>query len=248
MKSARGARPDDDAPDVTEAPAAPSAEQALAAEPQAADNPAHKFLKDPPAPAAGDASGSSDDEGEGGGETRGKVLQRHKKVRRRRRRWLLPPALPIPHGQPTACRPARPLTQQEAKAMKEQAKRLGKKGKEEAARLEAEMEARWVPGSAAGPTPGAAAVLAPAASTGWTLCGCLAERWMHPKPAPWFDPARAACLTLCRHAAELAALDSGKQRTAAEAVAVADSLYSVHLAEDGEQAGGGGKVRWTAAP
>lgn len=77
---------------------------------------------------------------------------------------------------------------QEQKALKEQAKRLGKKGKEEVARLEAEMAAR--------------------------------------------------------HAAELAALDGAKERTAAEAVAVADSLYAVHLG--GEGGGGeqqGGKVR-----
>lgn len=67
----------------------------------------------------------------------------------------------------------------EQKALKDQVKRLGKKGKDEAARLEAEMAAR--------------------------------------------------------HAAELAALDTGKEKTAAEAVAVADSLYSVHLGDNGEE-------------
>lgn len=77
----------------------------------------------------------------------------------------------------TARRPALPL--QEQKALKDQVKRLGKKGKDEAARLEAEMAAR--------------------------------------------------------HAAELAALDTGKEKTAAEAVAVADSLYSVHLGDNGEE-------------
>lgn len=73
-------------------------------------------------------------------------------------------------------------------------KRLGKKGKDEAARLEAELAAR--------------------------------------------------------HAAELAALDSGKEKTAAEAVAVADSLYSVHLGADGEEQQEGhhkvGAAAWAA--
>ncbi len=72
---------------------------------------------------------------------------------------------------------------QEQKALKDQAKRLGKKGKDECAKLEAEMEA-W-------------------------------------------------------HAAELAALKGGKgnEKTVAEVVAVADSLYAVHLGEEdqGEQ-------------
>jgi len=65
-------------------------------------------------------------------------------------------------------------------------KRLGKKGKDEAARLEAEMAAR--------------------------------------------------------HAAELAALDGAKQQTAAEAVAVADSLYAVHLGDKEAEEEGKHKV------
>lgn len=70
---------------------------------------------------------------------------------------------------------------QEQKILKEQVKRLGKKGKDEAAKLEAEMESR--------------------------------------------------------HAAELAALAGERKQTAAEIVAVADSLYTVHLSgeQDSEQ-------------
>ncbi len=42
---------------------------------------------------------------------------------------------------------------------------------------------------------------------------------------------------LNRHAAELASLEGTKERTAAEAVAVADSLYAVHLGEGGKEDG-----------
>lgn len=85
----------------------------------------------------------------------------------------------VPAGPLSTAPPQRACpTPQEQKALKDQAKRLGKKGKDEAARLEAEMAAR--------------------------------------------------------HAAELAALDSAKEKTAVEAVAVADSLYSVHLGADDE--------------
>lgn len=42
------------------------------------------------------------------------------------------------------------------------------------------------------------------------------------------------CAPHCRHAAELDSIEGAKERTAAEAVAVADSLYSVHLKEEGE--------------
>lgn len=73
----------------------------------------------------------------------------------------------------TACPGPAVFVLQEQKALKDQVKRLGKKGKEEGVRLEAEMAAR--------------------------------------------------------HAAELAALDGQKERTVADAVAVADSLYAVHL-------------------
>ncbi|PRW59631.1 OTU domain-containing 6B-like [Chlorella sorokiniana] len=115
--------------------------------PAPAPSKAAAFLKDPE-PAAASDSGDSDEDGEGGVETRGKMLQRHKR---------------------------------EQKALKDKVKKLGKKGKEEAARLEAEMAAR--------------------------------------------------------HTAELASIAGAKERTAAEAVAVADSLYAVHLAEGGEEGG-----------
>ncbi|KAL4431981.1 hypothetical protein ABPG77_000248 [Micractinium sp. CCAP 211/92] len=142
VKAARSAAHADDA-DEQQA-AAPVSEQQPAASPaQPAPSKAAKFLKTEEPEEAGS---SSDEEGEPGVETRGKMLQRHKR---------------------------------EQKALKDQVKRLGKKGKDEAARLEAELAAR--------------------------------------------------------HAAELAALDSGKEKTAAEAVAVADSLYSVHLGADGEE-------------
>ncbi|KAL4424340.1 hypothetical protein ABPG75_001641 [Micractinium tetrahymenae] len=144
VKAARSAAHVEDA-DEQEA-AAPAAEQQqppASAAPQPAPSKAAKFLKtEEPA----EAGSSSDEEGEPGVETRGKMLQRHKR---------------------------------EQKALKDQVKRLGKKGRDEAARLEAELAAR--------------------------------------------------------HTAELAALDSSKKKTAAEAVAVADSLYSVHLDADGEQ-------------
>jgi hypothetical protein len=85
---------------------------------------------------------------------------------------------------PCACTPEPALVHlQEQKALKDQIKRLGKKAKDDAVRLEAEMAAR--------------------------------------------------------HAAELAALEGKKEPTAAEAVAVADSLYAVHLGDEaaGEQQG-----------
>lgn len=65
-----------------------------------------KFLREDPAEAA---SSSDDEPRKEGGETRGQVLQRHKR---------------------------------EQKALKEQAKRLGKKAKDEVAKLESEMAAR----------------------------------------------------------------------------------------------------------
>lgn len=142
MKAARAKQ--DDAEEEQQQP-----EAAKAPEPAPAPAPskAAAFLKDPE-PAAASDSDDSDGDDEGGPETRGKMLQRHKR---------------------------------EQKALKDKVKKLGKKGKDEAARLEAEMAAR--------------------------------------------------------HAAELASIEGAKERTAAEAIAVADSLYSVHLGEGGQEGG-----------
>ena len=65
-------------------------------------------------------------------------------------------------------------------------------------------------------------------------------------PLP-LTPPRSPPLGPRRHAAELAAL-APKQRTAVEAVAVADSLYSVHLTEpaEGNDSEGHGKARGAA--
>ncbi|EFN50896.1 hypothetical protein CHLNCDRAFT_141719 [Chlorella variabilis] len=148
LKSARAARAEvDDSEEARQAVPEAAALTAAAGSPQpqpAFSAKAAAFLKDG---AAADDASSNDDE-EPGAETRGKMLQRHKR---------------------------------EQKALKDQMKRLGKEGKDEGAKLEAEMEAR--------------------------------------------------------HAAELASLAGDREKTVAEAVAVADSLYSVHLGdeEQGEQ-------------
>ena len=75
VKSARSARPEDD---VEAEQAGPVPAAAPAASPE---KPAAAFLKDPP-PGAADSGSSDEDEGQApGGETRGKMVQRHKKVR-----------------------------------------------------------------------------------------------------------------------------------------------------------------------
>ena len=254
VKSARGARPEaeDEAPEV---PEAASTERAPAAEPQAAPSKAAQFLKDPPASAADEDSGSSDEEGEGGAETRGKMLQRHKRVRRRcfTCRLLVPARAPRLAPSPTAA----------ALAKRRPAGGQGAEGPGEAAGQEGQGRGGAARGgdggavSALGPWQlGAAAVAAGQPLLCRTCCqACapdskIAKRGgtaavqqtalVYSAAGCWPPPLRRRR----RHAAELAALDGGKQRTAAEAVAVADSLYSVHLGEGGdEQQPAGGKVR-----
>ena len=78
MKAARVARPDgidDDREDNSPAPAPAEAPS------QPQQSKAAAFLKDAEPPAA-DGEDSSEEEGEPGVETRGKMLQRHKRVRR----------------------------------------------------------------------------------------------------------------------------------------------------------------------
>lgn len=136
MKAARAKQ--DDAEEEQQQQEAPKAPEPAAAP---APSKAAAFLKDPE-PAAASDSDDSDEDGEGGPETRGKMLQRHKRVRRRRRCLLPEPPLELanaserPHTTPPLAGP------QEQKALKDKVKKLGKKGKDEAARLEAEMAAR----------------------------------------------------------------------------------------------------------
>lgn len=95
MKAAR-AKHESDEEELQQQPEAP---QAPAPAPEPVPSKAAAFLKDPE-PAAASDSGDSDEDGESGVETRGKMLQRHKRVRRRRRRLraaccsLPPPAAP----------------------------------------------------------------------------------------------------------------------------------------------------------
>ena len=95
VKSARSARPEGD---VEASEAAPAPAAAPAANPEPAVCKSAAFLKDPP-PSAGaeDSDSGSEDEGQApGGETRGKMVQRHKKVR---------PPPPIAAAAASACRP-----------------------------------------------------------------------------------------------------------------------------------------------
>lgn len=67
------------------------------------------------------------------------------------------------------------------------------------------------------------------------LCCCVSSCRLRPQKSP-------SVAAPPRHAAELASLAGTKERTAAEAVAVADSLYSVHLGEGDQEGGHEGKA------
>lgn len=79
MKAARSAKPQDDDEEEVQ-----QQEQPQAPAPAPAQSKAAAFLKDPEPAAASDSDGSDEEGEEGGVETRGKMLQRHKRVRRRR--------------------------------------------------------------------------------------------------------------------------------------------------------------------
>jgi OTU domain-containing protein 6 len=90
------------------APAAPKPVEAPLHQPEISEK-AAAFLADAPSDGNSDSDGGSGGDRTAGGETRGQLLQRHKR---------------------------------EVKALKDKTKKLGKKGKDEAAALEADMERR----------------------------------------------------------------------------------------------------------
>lgn len=108
----------------------------------------------PAAPAAPLASKGSDDQDEdeddapsaGGRETRGQMVQRHKRVsfwgKWMGKDFLLGPRPRPPHGSFLTSLPTTTKKKQELKAQKEASKRLGKKKKDEAAAAEAALAAR----------------------------------------------------------------------------------------------------------
>ena len=91
-------------------------------------------------------------------------------------------------------------------------------------------------------------------------CRCLhdSSRQLRHNPTASPNPLPNPLPCRRRHAAELASIEGAKERTAAEAIAVADSLYSVHLGEGGQEGGqegghgkasagqGGREVGWKA--